>query len=110
MKEYETRERNDKTSSVIAIDLSAISVTVANIWEEVEEKKKNSVHLSAGWVHLRDCDNLLKGLYYILPAVVKMNFFINLWHAKSGEVFKCVEKKMWISGALDWSIYLLSKR
>lgn len=40
MKEDETRERNDKTGSVIAIDLSAISATVSHKHlREAEERK-----------------------------------------------------------------------
>lgn len=39
MKEDETRERHDKTGGVIAIDLSAVSVTV---WEEAEERRETN--------------------------------------------------------------------
>lgn len=80
MKEDETRERHDKTGGVIAIDLSAVSVTV---WEEAEERRETNggqkkineeevklVQISQAWAHLRESDNLIEGLCYILPAVV----------------------------------------
>lgn len=55
--------------------------------EEKKEEGVKLVQLSEAWVHLRESDNLIEGLCYILPAAVKTtyNFSINLWHAKCEE-------------------------
>lgn len=54
-------------------------------------KKKEGielVHLGGARVHLREASNLIEGLCYILPAVLKdhCELFINMWHAESAEV------------------------
>lgn len=97
MKEDETRERHDKTGGVIAIDLSAVSVTV---WEEAEERretnggqkkiKRRGSQVSANKSSL----STLKGerqfnrgfvLHSASCCELHWTFFINLWHAKSEE-------------------------